>query len=163
LALVQAYTHWYGHLTNPLDVLISGVVMGNALQGPVVFLRVGTYFAIAALVLLLLLLVAYRRVGLAYWVLGMWLIVVPFGTGAGESGRRIGWAVCRFLATSLMWPDASQAKSAQEIDASVNAVLVRFMDQFKGAKELFQDAKGILVLTDVIQAGVVIGGQYGEG
>ena len=82
LALVHTYMRWYGQLTNPLDVLINGLVTGSALQAPGVFARVGTYFALAAVVLLLLLLVALRQGGLAYWALGMCLIVVPLATGA---------------------------------------------------------------------------------
>jgi len=73
------------------------------------------------------------------------------------------WAVCLCLTGILMLTGVSQAKTAQEIDASVSAVLVRFMDQVSGSREFLQAAKGVLVLTDVIQAGLGIGGQYGEG
>ena len=82
LALVHTYMRWYGQLTNPLDVLINGLVMGSALQAPGVFTRVGTYFALGAVVLLLLLLVAFKQGGLTYWALGICLIVVPLATGS---------------------------------------------------------------------------------
>ena len=82
---------------------------------------------------------------------------------AGTTGRRLVWTVCFFLAGILMLPGVAQAKTAQEIDAGVNAVLVRFMGQVQGSRELLQAAKGVLVFTDVIQAGLGIGGQYGEG
>lgn len=77
--------------------------------------------------------------------------------------RSIGWAVCLFLLGSLMLPRVSYAKTAQEIDASVNAALDRFMKQVKGSRELFQAAKGVLVFAGVFQAGIGIGGEYGEG
>jgi len=77
--------------------------------------------------------------------------------------RSIVWAVCLFLLGSLMLPSASQAKTAREIDASVNAALARFTKQLKGSKEFLQRARGVLVFADVYQAGVGIGGQYGEG
>jgi lipid-binding SYLF domain-containing protein len=81
----------------------------------------------------------------------------------GKSGRSIAGAVGLFLAGSLIAPGVSYAKTAQEIDSSVSAVLVRFMEQVSGSRELLQAAKGVLVFTDVIQAGFGIGGQYGEG
>jgi len=77
--------------------------------------------------------------------------------------RRIGWAVCLFLVASLMLPSVSHAKTAQEIDASVNAALAQFMKQVKGSREFLQAAKGVLVFAGVFQAGIGIGGEYGEG
>ncbi len=77
--------------------------------------------------------------------------------------RRIVWAVCLFLVGSLMLPSVSHAKTAQEIDASVNAALAQFMKQVKGSKEFLQAAKGVLVFAGVFQAGIGIGGEYGEG
>jgi lipid-binding SYLF domain-containing protein len=77
--------------------------------------------------------------------------------------RSIVWAVCLFLLGNLMLPSVSQAKTAQQIDASVNAALARFMKQVRGSRELLQAAKGVLVFADVYQAGIGIGGEYGEG
>jgi hypothetical protein len=82
LALFQIYMRWYGQLTNPLDVIINGLTLGDTFRAPVLFARVGAAFAVAGVVLLLLLLVAFKRVGLAYWALGMCLMVVPLATGA---------------------------------------------------------------------------------
>jgi len=62
-----------------------------------------------------------------------------------------------------MLPSISQAKTAREIDASVNAALNRFTKQVRGAREFLQTAKGVLVLADVLQAGIGVGGEYGEG
>lgn len=55
------------------------------------------------------------------------------------------------------------AKTAQEINASVNVCLDRFYQQVKGGKEMAAKAKGILVMPGVIKAGLIVGGEYGEG
>jgi lipid-binding SYLF domain-containing protein len=55
------------------------------------------------------------------------------------------------------------AKTAQEINASVNACLDRFYKQVKGGKEIAAKAKGVLVMTNVVKAGLIVGGEYGEG
>ena len=73
------------------------------------------------------------------------------------------WALCTCLALALMVPSTGHAKTAQEIDAGVNAVLDRFTNQVKGAGELLQKAKGVLVFAGVIKAGIGVGGEYGEG
>ncbi|OFX33519.1 MAG: hypothetical protein A2Z07_11960 [Armatimonadetes bacterium RBG_16_67_12] len=83
---------------------------------------------------------------------------------ARSPSRSIVWAVCLSLVSSfLMFPTVSQAKTAREIDASVNAAMGRFMQQVKGSKEFLQASKGILVFAGVWKAGAGIGGQYGEG
>lgn len=71
--------------------------------------------------------------------------------------------VCLYLLGSLMLPGVSHAKTAKEIDASVDAALERFVKQVKGSAELLQVAKGVLVFAGVIKAGVGVGGEYGEG
>lgn len=70
---------------------------------------------------------------------------------------------CLFLVGSLLLPTASQAKTAQEIDASVNAAIQRFDQQVHGGAEFLAAAKGVLVLPEVVKAAFVLGGQYGEG
>jgi lipid-binding SYLF domain-containing protein len=83
---------------------------------------------------------------------------------ARSPSRSIVWAVCLSLVGGLlMFPAVSQAKTAQEIDASVNAAMERFMQQVKGSKEFLKASKGILVFAGVWKAGVGVGGQYGEG
>jgi lipid-binding SYLF domain-containing protein len=72
-------------------------------------------------------------------------------------------AACLLALGAMMLPSASQAKTAQEIDASVNAALARFMKQVRGARAFLEDAKGVLVFPNVIQAGLGVGGEYGEG
>ena len=55
------------------------------------------------------------------------------------------------------------AKSAIEIDTSVDVALEQFNKDIKGGKEFLKSAKGVLVLPSVFKAGVGIGGEYGEG
>ena len=59
--------------------------------------------------------------------------------------------------------DVASAKTAKEINTSVNACLDRFYKEVNGGKELVGKAKGILVLPGVIKAGLIVGGEYGEG
>jgi lipid-binding SYLF domain-containing protein len=59
--------------------------------------------------------------------------------------------------------ESAWAKTAGEINASVNACLERFYKQVKGGKELADKAKGVLVMPGVVKAGLIVGGEYGEG
>jgi lipid-binding SYLF domain-containing protein len=61
-------------------------------------------------------------------------------------------------AAELVW-----AKTAKEINDNVNACLGRFYKQVPGGKELAAKAKGVLVMPGVIKAGLIVGGEYGEG
>jgi lipid-binding SYLF domain-containing protein len=55
------------------------------------------------------------------------------------------------------------AATAKEINLSVDVALDRFTKEVKGANEFLKAAKGILVIPNVLQAGLIIGGEYGEG
>lgn len=55
------------------------------------------------------------------------------------------------------------ADTAAEIDRKVDAALQMLHKKIPKAKELSEVAKGILVFPDVLKAGLIIGGQYGEG
>jgi len=55
------------------------------------------------------------------------------------------------------------AKSAIEIDTSVDVALEQFNKDIKGGAEFLKSAKGVLVLPSVVKAGVGVGGEYGEG
>jgi lipid-binding SYLF domain-containing protein len=57
----------------------------------------------------------------------------------------------------------SFAATAKEINVSVDIALDRFTKEVKGANEFLKAAKGVLVIPNVIQAGLIIGGEYGEG
>ena len=56
-----------------------------------------------------------------------------------------------------------QARSAKEIDVSVDVALDRFKNEVPGAKEFLNNAKGVLVIPNVIRIGFGLGGEYGEG
>ncbi len=53
--------------------------------------------------------------------------------------------------------------TAKEIDINVDVALKQFVQDVRGGKDFLASSKGILVLPKVIQAGVGIGGEYGEG
>lgn len=55
------------------------------------------------------------------------------------------------------------AASAQEIDIGVEATLKRFRSEVTGGSEFLEKAQGVLVFPNVIKAGLVVGGEYGEG
>jgi lipid-binding SYLF domain-containing protein len=56
----------------------------------------------------------------------------------------------------------SYGATAKEIEANVDATLKLF-EQVKGGKEFLQKAKGVLVFPGVFKAGLIVGGEYGEG
>jgi len=66
-------------------------------------------------------------------------------------------AICGAFASN------AYAKSAAEINASVNQTLKRFYKEVNGATELTAKAKALLVMPSVTKAGFVVAGTYGEG
>jgi lipid-binding SYLF domain-containing protein len=72
-------------------------------------------------------------------------------------------AACVLLTANLAAPAVSQAKTREEIEASVNATLARFDQEVKGGAKFLASAKGVLVFPDVVKAAFIFGGQYGEG
>ena len=75
---------------------------------------------------------------------------------------RILFIACLAMAIGIL-PVSSFAATAKEIDASVNASLDRFHKDVKGAKEFLAAAKGVLIIPKVVQGGLIVGGEYGEG
>jgi lipid-binding SYLF domain-containing protein len=76
------------------------------------------------------------------------------------------WTTRIFLMTALIIAFSSgilQAKTAREIEASVDAAVKRFYNQVKGARELAKTSKGMLVMPNVLKGAFIIGGEYGEG
>jgi lipid-binding SYLF domain-containing protein len=57
----------------------------------------------------------------------------------------------------------SYAKTAVEIDASVNAALHLFKKDVRGADEYLRSAKGVLVMPSVTKVAFIVGGKYGQG
>jgi lipid-binding SYLF domain-containing protein len=87
-------------------------------------------------------------------------------TKAIERSRGFFWASVLLLTAAMIagvGVGSVRAKTAKEIDASVNASLDRFYKQVKGGKEMAAKAKGVLVMPNVVKAGLIVGGEYGEG
>ena len=55
------------------------------------------------------------------------------------------------------------ADTAQKIDASADKVMVRFHEQVKDSKQIAKKAKALLIMPNVVKAGLIIGGEYGRG
>ena len=60
-------------------------------------------------------------------------------------------------------PLQALADTAAEIDRDADAALEKLFRDSPVAVELSKAAKGVLVYPDIIKAGLVVGGQYGEG
>jgi len=65
--------------------------------------------------------------------------------------------------TSPSNANGQQMDKRQTIDAGVDSTLSRLYVDAKGSRELVSKAKGVLIFPSVIDAGFVVGGQYGEG
>lgn len=76
---------------------------------------------------------------------------------------RILFVALAFFVVCATFAAYAEAKTAGEINASVNAALNRFYKQVDGAKEFAAQAKALLVMPNVTKAGFFAGGQYGEG
>ena len=55
------------------------------------------------------------------------------------------------------------ADTAKELDMKVDETLKQFETQVKGANEVIQNAKGLLVLPNVKKGALIVGGEYGKG
>ena len=75
---------------------------------------------------------------------------------------KIFFVVCIFAIIGI-FSVSSYAATANEINASVNASLDRFVKEVKGAQEFLNAAKGVLIIPKVMQGGLVVGAEYGEG
>ena len=73
------------------------------------------------------------------------------------------FSVALFAMLVVALPTHVLADSAAEIDSDVSAGLKLLYASSLEAVLLAKDAKGILVFPDVLKAGLVVGGQYGEG
>ncbi|SMG22060.1 BPSL1445 family SYLF domain-containing lipoprotein [Paraburkholderia susongensis] len=58
---------------------------------------------------------------------------------------------------------ATNASKRQSIDASVDGTMSRLFSTVPGSRELVSKSRGVLVFPSVLQAGLIVGGQYGEG
>ncbi len=67
------------------------------------------------------------------------------------------------LSLTLLPLRSALAASASEIDRNVTVALQTLYKTTPGAKTLAKEAKGILVFPNIVKAGFIIGGQYGDG
>lgn len=68
-------------------------------------------------------------------------------------------ALCLLLTVT----GAAHAASAAKIDRRVAEAMTSFREEIKGADALLSRAVGVLVFPSIKKAGIVIGGEYGEG
>ncbi len=74
------------------------------------------------------------------------------------------WKILGLVGLSFfLYAGVSYAKSAREIDASVDTALSRFQNEVFSGKEMISKAKGVLVFPKVVKGGIGIGGEYGVG
>jgi lipid-binding SYLF domain-containing protein len=77
--------------------------------------------------------------------------------------RALVLATCLTFIFSLFLAKGSMAKTAKEINSEVNDALKLFSKHVKGAKEFINTAKAVLVIPNIVKAGLGVGGEYGEG
>ena len=63
----------------------------------------------------------------------------------------------------LLTTSDARTKSAEQINMEVDRALKLFEQQVKGGHDLLNSAKGVLVIPNVVKAGLGLGGEYGEG
>lgn len=67
------------------------------------------------------------------------------------------------VAISLGFAGSAFAASPEEIDIKVDGTLAQFGTEITGGTEFLDRAKGVLVFPGVVKAGLMVGGEYGEG
>jgi lipid-binding SYLF domain-containing protein len=82
---------------------------------------------------------------------------------ANQMFRGFVFAACLTFIFTLSLAHVAIAKTAKQIDAEVDEALILFSKQVEGAKGFLNTAKGVLVMPNVVKAGLGVGGQYGEG
>jgi lipid-binding SYLF domain-containing protein len=80
-----------------------------------------------------------------------------------KRGRILWMAACLALILSTFLSVLSYAKTAKEINGEVNQALTLFCQHAKGGKEFLNASKGVLVIPNIVKAGLGVGGEYGEG
>ncbi|WP_320534591.1 BPSL1445 family SYLF domain-containing lipoprotein [Robbsia andropogonis] len=89
---------------------------------------------------------------------------VALKMGTAIAAATFALAGCTTTATA---PNGGQSSSAMEkrhsINANVDQTLSRLYSTVPGSRELVGKARGVLVFPNVLAAGFVVGGQYGEG
>ncbi|MDH4245168.1 MAG: hypothetical protein OEY21_11025 [Nitrospira sp.] len=73
------------------------------------------------------------------------------------------WTLGLGMLVTVISQGAALAKTAREIDVSVDVAVEDFEKKVTGGKEFLTSSKGVLVFPSVLKAGFGIGGEYGEG
>jgi len=81
----------------------------------------------------------------------------------GRVFRVLTFVISLALTIGMVSVTPSPAKTAKEINSEVNAALELFAQQVKGGKEFLNTAKGVLIIPNIVKAGLGVGGEYGEG
>jgi lipid-binding SYLF domain-containing protein len=83
-----------------------------------------------------------------------------------KKSSKIQWSirvVVLITVISVFLSSHSLAKTAKEVDASVDVAIERFYKQVKGAEEFVKTSKGMLVMPNVVKGAFIVGGEYGQG
>ena len=83
--------------------------------------------------------------------------------GGDTAGRLALFFLAALLAQPLLHPAAVQAATAAELNRNGSAVLAKLYKGVPKAKELADNAKGVLVFPSIVKAGFMVGGLFGEG
>ena len=77
--------------------------------------------------------------------------------------RRAALALTAATIAGLAAHRVEAASSAEAIDARIDRALEELFATVAGARDLYDNAKGVLVMPGVVSGGLLIGGAYGEG
>ncbi len=72
-------------------------------------------------------------------------------------------AIMAITALFLTGLDGALAATGEEIERDAQRVLTRLYSKVPAAKALGEKAKAVLVFPSIKKAGLIVGGQYGEG
>ncbi|MCG5076528.1 MULTISPECIES: YSC84-related protein [Paraburkholderia] len=75
----------------------------------------------------------------------------------------LGLALSGCTTTSPSDVSSDQAAKRHGIDAGVDSTLSRLYGAANGSRELVEKARGVLIFPSVIDAGFIVGAEYGEG
>lgn len=83
-------------------------------------------------------------------------------TGAGLAGLSLSGLMLGACTTTAGGPGDKAAKR-REIDSGVDTTLNRLYANVKGSQDMASRARGVLVFPSAISAGLIVGGQFGDG
>jgi lipid-binding SYLF domain-containing protein len=78
-------------------------------------------------------------------------------------GTMHGILILATLVMMCLFSSTAMAKTGAEIDKYADMTLQRFYAEVNGGKEIAQEAKALLIMSNVTKAGFVLGGTYGQG